>query len=263
MVRSHNDHTVFRTHSHPNVHVGFVFQHYPDWAFSKTGAKTIVPVQPLEKWEVIGQRVGMSSKDISQLRMLYQCSTGPRSLNSLTIDNLCSVECKCWEFALGTCASDDECMGDLVCGPTPTELPVDERFRDQLPPFEGSPTDVRCTSNPSYCHASCCNYQANIILCPETCDTAPPYVEPVEVPPQMCLPPGLTNRPSGSPTISTEPTESPTVSVAPTTTTSPTESPTERVSDDSRCRNPFISVHQNSTLSASKSVRVIIHAAYQ
>ena len=94
--------------------------HYPKWAFSTNGKDTIIPLKP--GGETMGQRAGLSPRDIEQLRLLHQCSTGSRNINSLTIDNLCSVDCKCWEFALGNCDSNDECMGDSLCGDTPEEL---------------------------------------------------------------------------------------------------------------------------------------------
>merc|ERR1719287_410220 len=82
----------------------------------------------------MGQRVGMSPSDIQQLRLLYQCSTGSRTLGELTPDNLCSPECKCWELALGSCDSDDDCLGDLLCGTPPplSLLPKGLGYEDRL-----------------------------------------------------------------------------------------------------------------------------------
>jgi len=131
--------------------------------------------------------------------LLHQCSTGSRSLEDLTMDNLCSVDCKCWEFALGTCDSDDECLGDLVCGTTPETLPVPE-YVDQLPNDPPSGVQFSCRD---YCSDGCCDsvYNAPKLLCPETCNSAPPYVAPTasEIPPRMCLMDLPTNNPSEAP----------------------------------------------------------------
>lgn len=94
--------------------------HYPSWAFTVNGQDTIIPLRP--GGETIGNRAGLSSHDIDQLRLMHQCSTGSRNLNDLTINNLCSVDCKCWEYALGNCDSNDDCMGDAHCGDTPVEF---------------------------------------------------------------------------------------------------------------------------------------------
>ncbi|KAL7529198.1 hypothetical protein ACHAXR_002842 [Thalassiosira sp. AJA248-18] len=158
--------------------------HYPSWAFSKNGLDTIKPNQPLPPGVIMGQRSGMSQNDIAQLRLLYQCSTGSRNENTLTMDHLCSTECKCWEYAMGTCDSNDECMGESVCGLTP------------------SPAELLSIG-----------------------------IEGDNFPERMCLPPGLTVRPTGSPSGSVMPTELPSVSMGPTISRSPTESPTDNVSD--------------------------------
>lgn len=219
--------------------------HYPPWAFSKSGSgNTIVPTRTLEPHEVMGQRVRMSDSDIAQLRLLYQCSTGTRNANSLTSDNLCSAECKCWENAPGSChGSDDECMGDLVCAPAPqSDLPVsDARNRDMLPPWDGSTRFPDCSTQ---CDASCCGFSDSVLLCPETCGTtAPAYFEPSDAPDTVCqIAPtetgspttsGPTRSPSGSPSL--RPSESRGPSMIPSrrpslspTTASPTSSPTSK-----------------------------------
>ncbi|KAL9181972.1 hypothetical protein ACHAXT_012315 [Thalassiosira profunda] len=186
--------------------------HYSPTAFSSNGSPTIVATRTLESWEIMGQRVGLSSKDVGQLRLMYQCSTGPRSSSTLTIDNLCTTDCKCWAYAIGTCDSDDECMGDLECGPTPAEVPKGLGYEDQLPQWDGI---VSATCD-TYCHSSCCGNQWGILLCPETCGTAPPYTEPAAIPSTMCLPRGLTAGPSESPSASLAPSKSTSPSISPT-----------------------------------------------
>lgn len=168
--------------------------HYPSNAFSYSpdSVNTIEPTRTLYKWEVMGQTSQLSPSDIQQLRLLYQCFSGPRNLVSLTVDNLCSVDCKCWTYAHGSCDSDDECMGDLVCGPTPNPLPKGEEYRDQLPFSDDlgliSTEEEHCAT---YCHVSCCHLSLSRVLCPETCDTAPPppEIEMGPLPRRMCLPP--------------------------------------------------------------------------
>jgi len=200
--------------------------HYPSRAWSINSDPTIVPLRELEKWEFMGQNVKLSPNDIGQLRLLYQCSTGSRNENTLTIDNLCSTECKCWEYAMGNCDTSDECMGDLFCGPTPTEIPMGRQYVDQLPPYEGT-GGLSCST---HCYSTCCNPVSSILLCPETCDAVPPYVAPSEILERMCLPAGLIDIPSYSPSVSVMPTEPLSESIGPTMTQSPNESPTDTVS---------------------------------
>lgn len=45
--------------------------HYSQFAFSKNGEKTIVPL--FEEGVEIGQRKGLSNKDISKLNLMYKC----------------------------------------------------------------------------------------------------------------------------------------------------------------------------------------------
>ena len=195
--------------------------HYPAYAFSKNGRDTIAPRRQLGAWEVMGQRVGMSPSDIQQLRLLYQCSTGSRTLGELTPDNLCSPECKCWELALGSCDSDDDCLGDLLCGTPPplSLLPKGLGYEDRLPPYTATTGRVDCSQ---YCHAICCNNSHGVLQCPETCGTAPPYTAPEEIPAQMCVTESYvptTASPTNEPT-----TQSPTLSPTPPPSRSPTVS---------------------------------------
>lgn len=64
---------------------------------------------------------------------------------------------------MGECESDDECMGGLVCGDTPTSLPVPE-YRDRLPLYPHTSGIIQCDE---YCHSMCCQFPDNIVACPE------------------------------------------------------------------------------------------------
>lgn len=46
--------------------------HYGATAFSKNGLKTIIPIKDPEA--PIGQRIGMSAKDIARLNIMYNCN---------------------------------------------------------------------------------------------------------------------------------------------------------------------------------------------
>jgi hypothetical protein len=61
-----------------------------------------------------GQRDRASDQDIVDLRLMYQCLSGPRALNSYNA-NLCTSDCKCWEEASGCNGDDAACRGDLKC----------------------------------------------------------------------------------------------------------------------------------------------------
>jgi len=84
---------------------------YPDWAFSVNGQPTIETLQP---GVTIGQRDGPSASDIIQMRLLYQCQSGPRTLNEYNASP-CSSDCQCWEGASGCGTDDNACQGDLIC----------------------------------------------------------------------------------------------------------------------------------------------------
>lgn len=131
--------------------------HFPHWAYAKNpNLPTIVNTTLMEKGVVMGQREKLSDADVYQLRLLYQCESGPRSgpisVNGMCVRaskdflrlsdlsssllllvqhkhiDLCSEDCKCWEYAPGECASDNECLGDLVCAETPVQLTAQDCF---------------------------------------------------------------------------------------------------------------------------------------
>jgi len=82
--------------------------HYGNMDYSNGTASMTAP-------EPIGQLDHLSEGDIRQLRLLYQCQSGPRNLEDY-VANPCTADCKCWEMAPGSCSGNDfTCQGSLVC----------------------------------------------------------------------------------------------------------------------------------------------------
>ena len=166
--------------------------HYPPNAYSidpyNAAYNTLVPKYPLQPGEVMGQRVGLSEHDVTQLRLMNQCSTGVRS-GDIGINELCSPECKCWEYA-GECTSDDDCMGDLVCADTPGDYISSQGdvLTDSLPLAEVTP-DVTTIDCDRYCHPECCQVPSNEYQCPLTCSTQTSRrrLNVDQIPSKMCL----------------------------------------------------------------------------
>ena len=207
--------------------------HYPPTAFTtESSVDTIVPNRALEAWESMGQRAKLSHADIEQLQLLYQCASGPRD-GGVTMTDLCSEDCPCWEYAMGVCNSDDECMDDLVCAEYyhTTGIPTEE-YLDDLPYYPYTSGQFSCND---YCHENCCLYSANSIMrCPETCNSAPPVIPLTDVPERMCVktenmiynPPspstGATVTTTGASSTSTTTSSSTTPATTTTTTSSST-----------------------------------------
>lgn len=187
--------------------------HYPPVSFSKDGrTPTIVPREPLERWEAMGQRAQLSRRDVEQLRLLYQCASGPRA-GGAGVDELCSTDCKCWEHAMGEChGDDDECVGDLVCRPTPSLLA--KKHEDRLPYYASRGGSFSCDD---FCHPDCCHFANGRVRCPETCDSAPPAEAVGEVPTQMCV----RQDGGGGATTTTTTTTTSTTTTTTTTTSNP------------------------------------------
>ena len=164
---------------------------YPKNAFSidpsDSAYDTLVPKRDLLPGEVMGQRAGLSEHDINQLRLLHQCSTGPRS-GDIGINELCSPECKCWEYA-GECTSDDECMGDLVCADTPNDFSSHQDvLTDSLPSADVSWDTVTIECD-RFCHPECCQFPTNEAQCPNTCSSqsSSRRLNTAQGPSKMCL----------------------------------------------------------------------------
>ena len=197
--------------------------HYPANAFSiypsNSLYNTLVPTSDEGSGSIMGQSLRLSPTDVQQLRLLYQCNTGPRNINDITIDNLCSINCKCWEYAMGSCHdNDDECMGDLICSAPPSSssgtIPTGLEYQDMLPMYN-------LTSVPrfhvgycsTYCHADCCHLMESQVLCPNTCDTWSSQVEE-ELPSTMCMPSNGGGSPTTVVSATTSPTMNPTSAVS-------------------------------------------------
>lgn len=187
--------------------------HYPANAFSiypgNDMYNTLVPINQEESSvsSIMGQSLRMSPTDVQQLRLLYQCNTGPRNINDITIDTLCSINCKCWEYAIGSChGNDEECMDNLVCG-----APIRHRmieYQDLLPIYNLTVARFHVGYCSTYCHADCCHLRDSQVLCPDTCDTWSSPVDEV-LPRTMCMPSTETTV-----TATTNPTMNPTSAVS-------------------------------------------------
>ena len=86
--------------------------HYRDTSFSSNGKKTIIPLQSEQS---IGQRNGISKGDRLQLRLMYQCKSGPRNYSQFRKNKCDTSDCKCGKNWKG-CGTDNlKCKGSLVC----------------------------------------------------------------------------------------------------------------------------------------------------
>jgi DNA modification methylase len=84
--------------------------HYPNRAFSNNNKETITT----PNGQSIGQRSGADQKDILDIRLLYQCISGERTLSEYN-DNRCTEDCKCWKGEKGCNGRNNACQGSLVC----------------------------------------------------------------------------------------------------------------------------------------------------
>jgi len=85
--------------------------HYQAKAWSKNDLPTIVPKDSNIQ---IGKSEKASWPDILQIRLMYQCSSGPRNLQAYEAQ-LCSADCQCWHNEPGCGNNDSFCNGDMVC----------------------------------------------------------------------------------------------------------------------------------------------------
>ena len=90
--------------------------HYRDDQFSTGFGKTIVP---LSAGASIGQREGLSNKDIIQVRLMYGCKFGTRTLSDYR-KMACTGKCKCnrFQWGCGNGSKGDQnfrCKGKLKC----------------------------------------------------------------------------------------------------------------------------------------------------
>lgn len=110
--------------------------HYGTHSFSSNGGATIDA-----NGNDIGQRDGMSDMDIIQVRLLYQCSTGPRDYDT-HLSKPCTKKCKCGLDDVGCGTKNSKCKGSLKC--------VDKTCVEETQ--APTPSPVACVDDPDYRH---------------------------------------------------------------------------------------------------------------
>ena len=86
---------------------------YGPYTFSKgTNLKTIVPKSSNKH---INTSLNKASwYDIIQMRLMYQCTDGPRQFSDYN-KYRCTSNCKCWKNAGGCKGDSSSCKGNLIC----------------------------------------------------------------------------------------------------------------------------------------------------
>merc|ERR1712165_372214 len=123
--------------------------HYPKNAFSTNGKDTITPIRPTNGAN-IGQRSGADEQDIIDIRLLYQCISGPRTMTEYNSDR-CTTDCKCWKNEIGCSGNNNACQGSLTCS---NNRCVDGNGAPTPPtrPSPTPPTGGRCQDSPLNWH---------------------------------------------------------------------------------------------------------------
>lgn len=86
--------------------------HYSSRHFTSNGKDTITANESKAE---IGQRKGISAGDKLQVRLMYQCSSGPRNYAAYQA-NKCTEDCKCGAFMRGCKGKGNSvCKGNLQC----------------------------------------------------------------------------------------------------------------------------------------------------
>ena len=86
--------------------------HYSTTHFTSNRKETITPKMRSSN---IGQREGISAGDKLQVRLMYQCSSGPRNYAAHQA-NKCTKDCKCGEYMKGCKGKGNSvCKGNLQC----------------------------------------------------------------------------------------------------------------------------------------------------
>ena len=85
--------------------------HYPP--YSSSNCRGCITLEALDNNTIVFSKKA-SSGDIIQMRLMYQCATGPRQLWEYNY-NRCSIDCKCWEGMWGCKNEDDFCQDGLIC----------------------------------------------------------------------------------------------------------------------------------------------------
>ena len=95
--------------------------HYHSRAFSANGAETIV----VPGDHFIGQRNDLSYGDRLQLRLLYQCTFGPRNYASYLAEPCNTSTCQCARNQKGCGSDDNKCKGSMECRNNRCKVPVE------------------------------------------------------------------------------------------------------------------------------------------
>jgi len=219
--------------------------HYRKNGWSINGEDTIIT----PNGEGIGQRIGASQSDIIEIRLHYQCSTGPRNFTEYN-ESPCTDDCKCWAQAIGCGADDNACQGSLVCpnnqciSSTPTAAPTtriacDDSIDDWKSKYGDCSTYAKGQTNHAFCETDTDRNKdilaseacSECLLCSDLPPTSSPSVTKTS-PPTPSPTSSPTTFPSSSPTSSptsfptSAPSSSPIASPTSLPTSSPTSSPT-------------------------------------
>jgi hypothetical protein len=108
--RDYNFKTKMSTETLGNEYDYGSVMHYGKTFFSKNGKATIES----KNGAAIGQRSGADNQDIIDIRLLYQCASGARTLSAYN-SYRCTDDCKCWQGQTGCNGSSNACQGNLVC----------------------------------------------------------------------------------------------------------------------------------------------------
>lgn len=84
--------------------------HYHEYAFSINGEKTIDT-----RGNELSSLDRVSAKDRVQVRLMYQCTDGPRTLAQYRAEMCNTTNCKCGINMKGCQGDDNKCKGSLVC----------------------------------------------------------------------------------------------------------------------------------------------------
>ena len=93
--------------------------HYTKNDYSPDGVTIIKPTSDnatsaVSEDDLGAYDIGASIGDLIQLRLLYQCKSGPRSYSEYLLEK-CTTDCQYWEN-IGPChGNDDACQGNLIC----------------------------------------------------------------------------------------------------------------------------------------------------
>jgi len=180
----------------------------------------------------LGRGNDLSTGDKLQLKLLYQCMSGPRDLTAYNA-NPCTNDCQCCEGETG-CTADTNCQGTLLCmagtcstpptTATPTTAPVTAAPTGPVTaspttapvtaaptgPVTASPTTapvtaaptVPVTASPTTAPVTVSPTTAPVTAAPTPTVNPPPPITNAPTPPPVNPPPPITNAPTTTPTLS-------------------------------------------------------------